>query len=420
MTRVLHLITGLGLGGAEHQLVLLARHLPVRCEVATLTGPATLAGELRELGVPVHDLGMAHNRDLKVLPRLVSLMRRGRYDAIHTHLYRACLYGRVAARAAGVRRIIATEHSLGDGHLEGRSITWPVRAMYRASERLGSATVAVSPTVERRLRDWGIPARRLVTIPNGLDPAAFAFDPVARGRVREALGIGPADFVVGTVGRLVRTKRVDVLIEAVERVPGARLLIVGDGPDAPRLHGLASASGDRVVFAGARQDVAAHLSAMDAFASPSAQETFGLSVLEALANGLPTLYTTCPAVEDLAGRPGGGPGEPPVRRLPGTAEAYAAALRELAERSATAPSTMAPSTTAPSTMAPSTTAPSTMAPSTTAPSAMAPSTMERPVPARPCAAAARAYAIDELVARLVALYQADHPGPMTTSEEAHP
>jgi glycosyltransferase involved in cell wall biosynthesis len=343
--------------------------------VATLTGPSTLADELRGLGVPVHTLGMAHNRDLKVLPRLVSLMRKGRYDAVHTHLYRACLYGRVAARAAGVRRIIATEHSLGDHHIEGRSTTWPVRALYRASERLGSATVAVSPTVERRLRDWGVPARRLVTIPNGLDPEAFAFDPLARARVREALGFSPADFVVGTVGRLVRTKRVGVLIEAVERVPGAKLLVVGDGPDAPRLRVLASAVRDRVVFAGARQDVGAYLSAMDAFASPSAQETFGLSVLEALANGLPTLYTTCPALQDLGERVGNGFADPPVRRIPDAVGAYAEALRELAAR---------------------------------------------PVTARPCAAAARAYAIDGLVDRLVTLYQADRPGPMTTSEEAHP
>ncbi|MFC5180022.1 glycosyltransferase [Actinomadura harenae] len=375
MTRVLHLITGLGLGGAEHQLVLLARHLPVQCEVATLAGPTTLAGELRGLGVPVHDLGMVHNRDLTVLPRLVSLMRRGRYDAVHTHLYRACLYGRVAARIAGVRRIIATEHSLGDRHIEGRDTTWPVRMLYRASEQLGSATVAVSPTVERRLRDWGVPARRVVTIPNGLDPVAFAFDPRARERVRHGLGLASGDFVVGTVGRLVPTKRVDVLIDAVARVPGAKLLVVGDGPDALRLHAMASAPGARVLFVGARQDVGAYLSAMDVFASPSEQETFGLSVLEALANGLPTIYTTCPALQDLAGRPPGPEGdEPPVRRVPGTAEAYAAALRELGDL---------------------------------------------PVTARSCAAAARAYAIDGLVARLVALYQVDRPGRMTTSEEAH-
>nr|WP_034488259.1 glycosyltransferase [Actinomadura oligospora] len=378
MTRVLHVITGLGLGGAERQLVLLARHLPVQCEVATLAGPTTLADELRDLGVPVHNLGMAHNRDLTVLPRLVSLMRSGGYDAVHTHLYRACLYGRVAARIAGIGRVIATEHSLGDGHIEGRDTTWPVRMLYRASERLGSATVAVSPTVERRLRDWGVPARRVVTIPNGLDPAAFAFDPVARERVRNGFGVAPGDFVVGTVGRLVPTKRVDVLIEAIAQVPDVKLLIVGDGPDAPRLHALASASGDRVIFAGARQDIGAHLSAMDVFASPSEQETFGVSVLEALANGLPTLHTTCPALQDLAGRPPGDqPGEPFVRRVPCTAGEYAAALLELGDL---------------------------------------------PFTARTCAAAARAYAVDGPVARLVALYQAerlDQPGLMTTSEEAH-
>src|SRR5690606_39492298 len=122
------------------------------------------------------EVGMRHNRDLAALPRLVRLIRRGRYDIVHTHLYRACVYGRVAARLAGAPRIIATEHSLGDGHIEGRVPSRGVRALYRATERLGSATVAVSPTVAARLRGWGVPPGPIVVIPNGIDAAAVAVD----------------------------------------------------------------------------------------------------------------------------------------------------------------------------------------------------------------------------------------------------
>lgn len=156
--RALHVITGLGVGGAEQQLRLLLRHLPVDCEVVTLTNPGAVADGLAADGVRVTHLGMAGNRDLGALPRLVRLIRAGGYDLVHTHLYRACVYGRLAARLAGVRAIVATEHSLGDSQMEGRPLTAGVRGLYLASERLGRTTVAVSPAVAERLRRWGVPA----------------------------------------------------------------------------------------------------------------------------------------------------------------------------------------------------------------------------------------------------------------------
>ena len=84
-----------------------------------------------------------------------------------------------------------------------------------------------------------------------------------------------------------------------------KLLIVGKGAEQEHLEQVAREQGvaDRVIFAGERHDVSAMLSAMDLFVASSKQETFGLSVLEALANGAPVLYTTCPALEGLdAGR----------------------------------------------------------------------------------------------------------------------
>lgn len=153
--RALHIITGLGAGGAEQQLRLLVRHLPGSHDVLTLTNPGQVADGLRRDGVRVAHLGMAGNRDTRALPRLVRFIRDGHYDLVHTHLYRACLYGRVAARMAGVRAVVATEHSLGQDQIEGRPLTTGVRTLYLAGERLGRATIAVSPAVAERLRRWG-------------------------------------------------------------------------------------------------------------------------------------------------------------------------------------------------------------------------------------------------------------------------
>jgi hypothetical protein len=147
--KVLHVITGLGAGGAEQQLRLLLRHLPpeYHCDVVALTNPGMVAAGLRADGVRVGNLAMRGNRDLSAVPRLVRLIRREGYDLVHCHLYRACVYGRIAARLAGVRSVVTTEHSLLADTLEGRPITLGVRALYQATELLGSTTVAVSDAV---------------------------------------------------------------------------------------------------------------------------------------------------------------------------------------------------------------------------------------------------------------------------------
>ncbi|ARF77507.1 glycosyl transferase [Kitasatospora albolonga] len=331
--RALHVITGLGVGGAEQQLRLLLRHLPVECDVVTLTNPGPVADGLRADGVRVVHLGMRGNRDLPAVGRLARLIRDGRYDLVHTHLYRACVYGRTAARLAGVRAAVATEHSLGRAEIEGRPLTRGIRALYLATERLGSATVAVSSTVAGRLRDWGVPADRIRLVPNGIDADRYRFDPDRRLAVRAALAIPEDAFVVGGVGRLVPGKRFDVAVRAVAALPGARLLLAGDGPEAGALRALAARLGaaDRITLlgecgaggAGPVPGVPALLSAVDTFVSTSREESFGLAAVEALAAGLPVLHDACPAIDDLSAAHA-----PGATRIAGSPDELTAVLRQ--------------------------------------------------------------------------------------------
>jgi glycosyltransferase involved in cell wall biosynthesis len=304
--RVLHVITGLAAGGAEHQLRLLLRRLPQDCEVVTLSHPGAVATAIRADGITVHELTMSSNRDVSAVAGLRRLMRAGRFDLVHTHLYRACVHGRVAARLAGVPRVVATEHSLGDGVIEGRRTNAAVRALYVATERLGHATIAVSESVAARLRAWGVPGERIEVIPNAIDAAEFRFDPQLRARTRARLGIAPGALVIGGVGRLEPTKRFQRLITAVRGIPEATLLLAGDGSARPALEQAARRAGvaDRVVFAGAVEHAREVLCATDVFASPSDQETFGLAVLEALACGLPVVYAACPPLDERAAAAG--------------------------------------------------------------------------------------------------------------------
>jgi glycosyltransferase involved in cell wall biosynthesis len=301
--KVLHLITGLGVGGAELQLRSVLQHTRHDAEVVTLYNPGPVADMIRADGHRVRSLGMTSNTQISALSALRRLIADGEYDVVHAHLYRSQIYGRPAAWIAGVPVIVSTEHSIGETHLERRKMTAGVRALYLATEAMSDMTIAVSGTVRERLVKWGVRPRKVAVIPNGVDLARVEFDATAREKVRGEFGIAPSDYVFGVLGRLEVTKQFDMVIEAAAPLlgDGRRLLIVGKGDERAHLEDVARRCGvaDRVIFAGERHDVAAMLSAMDVFVASSKQETFGLSVLEALANGAPVLYTTCPALDGL-------------------------------------------------------------------------------------------------------------------------
>jgi len=301
--KVLHVITGLDVGGAELQLDAVLQHTRHDADVVTLYNPGPVADRLRDHGITVRDLGMARNTELGALPRLYKIIRDGRYDVVHAHLYRAQVYARPAARLARTPVIVTTEHSIGETHIERRKMSASVRALYLASELTSDATIAVADVVRDRLVRWGVPARKITVIPNGLDFAALRFDPAARAAVREQFGIAPDAYVIGTLGRLDPNKRIDLAIEAAAPLLGDRckLLIVGRGEDSARLQAVTAKLGvaDHVIFGGYQADMTAMLSASDLNLTTSLQETFGLSVLEALSNGLPVLYTACPALDGI-------------------------------------------------------------------------------------------------------------------------
>jgi glycosyltransferase involved in cell wall biosynthesis len=301
--KVLHVITGLGVGGAELQLRSILQHTRHESDVVTLYNPGPVAEMITEDGGRVRDLGMTRNTELPALVRLTRMIRAGAYDVVHTHLYRSCIYGRLAARLAGTPVVVTTEHSIGETHLERRRMTVGVRALYLGTDLCSDATIAVSDAVAHRLTKWGVPPRKIELIPNGLDFNRVAFDAAARDKIRDEFNLPRDAYVLGVLGRLDPIKRFDLVIRAAAPLldDEHRLLIVGDGQIRPELEAEAARQGvaELVTFAGERHDVAAMLSSLDLFIASSEQETFGLSVLEALANGIPALYTTCPALEGI-------------------------------------------------------------------------------------------------------------------------
>ena len=270
---------------------------------------------------------MTRNTQVGALLRLRSIIADGRYDVVHTHLYRAQIYARPAARLARTPVVVTTEHSIGETHIERRKMTAGVRGLYLASELFSDATIAVSDVVKERLVRWGVPARKITVIPNGLETAALAFDPAARDRAREQFGIGPDTYVIGALGRIDENKRVELTIEAAAPMLGERckILVIGRGDYRAQVEAAAARLGvtDHVIFGGFQPDTAAMMAAFDLYVAASVQETFGLAILEAMANGLPVVYTVCPALDGIQ--------TSQARQVAGTVEAMRAEIRKAVE-----------------------------------------------------------------------------------------
>jgi glycosyltransferase involved in cell wall biosynthesis len=325
--KVLHVITGLDAGGAELQLSMLVRRTRHEADVVTLYNPGPVADRIRSDGISVRNIGMRRNTELPALLRLRRIIRAGRYDVVHAHLYRAQVYARPAARLAGTPVVLTTEHSIGETHIERREMTAGVRTLYMASELFSDATIAVSDIVRDRLERWGVTGKKITVVPNGLDVSELAFDPAARDRIRQQFGIAPNTYVIGALGRLDPNKRIDLTMEAAAPLLGeaCKILVIGRGEDQDRLTAAAARLGvtDNVIFGGYQSDTRAMLSAFDLYVASSVQETFGLSVLEALASGLPVLYTTCPALDGIQTER--------ARQVEGTATALRAEIRKEVE-----------------------------------------------------------------------------------------
>jgi glycosyltransferase involved in cell wall biosynthesis len=299
--RILLVADSLAVGGAERHVVALARGLAERGHVVTLacamSGP--LASSLDGTSVRVLPL-MARPAKREFSPAfalaLERLLRHERFDLVHAHMFASQVAAAAAVQETAVP-LVLTEHSEGTWQKE-----WD-RRLLAAAHQGASRSIAVSAGIEARLqRDLAVPADRIARIPNALPP--FGRDDVHRLLPRD-----PVRPLVGVVARLTPEKGVDVFLEAAALVapqnPGARFLIVGDGPERQRLEMRVDRFGitDRIHFLGAVPDARPVIASLDVLAVPSRSEGSPLVVLEAAALGTAVVAScTGDIPRQLAGR----------------------------------------------------------------------------------------------------------------------
>ena len=312
--KIAFLIRSLDRGGAERQLVLLARGLRrAGHEVGVLTfySGGALESELVSDGVPVIALRKSGRWNVfGFFARLVREVRRIRPDLLHSYLPTANLL------ALAVRPFVRSK------------VVWGVRSsfvdlgrfdaltglIYRVERRLGRFADLVVANSQAGIAVYGPDSSRTngVVISNGFDTAAFVPDAAAGAKVRAELGIGPGATVIGCVARIDPMKDHETLLEAtafaLRQIPTIRLVCVGGGAKktTERLRARANALGigDNVIWTGERSNLCALYNAFDLATLSSRGEGFPNVLGEAMACGVPCVASDVGAAAEIIGETG--------------------------------------------------------------------------------------------------------------------
>lgn len=300
--RVLQMIGYLSLdGGAERFALGLTTHLPQdRFEpwMCAPRGaePGAIAA-LAEAGIPFIDLGRRGRWDLHQTAGMMGLLRRERFDVLHTHMFGSNLWGALAGPAANVPVVIAHEHTWS---YEGQR--WRAWLDGRVIGRRASCFIAVSGAdADRMISIEKVPPQKVTVIPTALVPR----EPQARTDLRGELGLAADVPLVGTVCQLRRQKALEVLIDAhaqvLRSIPNAHLVITGDGEcrDEFERHARDTGMTGSTHFLGRRDDVDNILGSLDVAAMSSDFEGRPLFALECMANHTPLVATAVGGLPEM-------------------------------------------------------------------------------------------------------------------------
>ncbi len=281
--KVCHVSMTLLTGGLERLLVEFARRHRADTEprFVALDALGSPADDIRDSGHFADSLDFSQSGRLRTVRTLARMLRDEGINVVHTHNTYAHFFGSAAAKLAGIRAVINTQHGRGCGD------HWKDRLLFRIANRFASRIVGVSEDATRlcRLQD-SKSAAKMCCIWNGIDLGRFAF-------------AGPVDQPVAvSVARLSPEKDFPTLLKAVaivlRSVPDFRLRIVGEGSERPRMEHLIRELQieNHVTLVGASDDVPSELKRAGFYVASSRKEGVSLTLLEAMAVGLPVVTTS--------------------------------------------------------------------------------------------------------------------------------
>ncbi len=308
MFRVLHVVLSLHPGGTERLVLELVKRLSadIPMGVCCLDERGAWASELQDRGITVVELRRQPGFHPSIAQAVAGVIHEHHAPIVHAHHYSPFVYAALARIWRPRTRIVFTEH----GRVSDAPPSRKRRTANHLLARLSSATFAVSSDLRAHLIGEGFSPGAVRVIYNGIDVGPLP-DAAARWSARNALGIPAETIAIGTIARLDPVKKLDTLIRAVALTARDRpvfLLIIGDGPERRALEAAAaqSARPSAVRFLGHRDDARQVLAACDLFANSSISEGVSLTILEAMAAGLPVVATrvggTPEVIDETCGR----------------------------------------------------------------------------------------------------------------------
>lgn len=300
-TRVLHVVDSLDLGGAQVVIEQLVRHADrsrFSPEVVALHGRGAMRERLTRLDVPVHALS-PHKLVPLHLPRLLWLLATQRYDVVHCHLLWANLFAKPLAALCGRRIRINHDHC-------NDKLALPafLRALDRKVNALSTHIIAVSESTRAHLieREHIAPGR-VTTIHNGIDVNVNCPRPEQRAAARAKFALRENRFVIGGLGRLAFQKNfalfLDVAAAIAAKHPQVEFVIAGTGPDEAALRTQAKNLGIAVKFTGYLADPSELWPALDCFLLTSRFEGLPMTILEAMASGVPIVASDLDGMREI-------------------------------------------------------------------------------------------------------------------------
>jgi glycosyltransferase involved in cell wall biosynthesis len=313
MIKVLHIHTLSVISGSGLNVLDTVKRLKekgYKVEFASSPEGGSLIDEVASFGItvrPLRYLGREVNilKDPLALFELMLLIRRQRYDIVHTHNSKAGFIGRIAARIAGVPVVIHTIHGFSFHEYERP----PFRILYVLLERLAAKFSDALITVSTPLKEWGLRLgigkdAQYRVIPDGIDIERFKVN-TDSGIKRSELGIAADDLAVGLVAKLWDGKGHHTLIKAmpdiIKEVPRVKFIFVGEGYLRRNLENQVTTLGlkDSVLFTGFRKDIPEITSIFDLAVLPSFFEGLGRSLLEAMVLSKPVVATNVGGIPEV-------------------------------------------------------------------------------------------------------------------------
>ena len=296
--KVLQLISSGGYYGAENMLLnLCASQQKAGCQNSLMifynvhVPNVEFYERARRRGLSVRMVHCQGRADWRAVRQIEECIQEDGMQLLHTHGYKADLYGYVAARRSG-KPIVATCHNW----VGGTAALGIYNHLDRMALKRFHGVAAVSDSVAQRLLASGVPASKIRTIANGIDVQTFE-----RARPSPALNFDGSK-VVGMVARLDLRKGFEYLLRAARELCGAfpelKVVIVGEGPDRSEIEGMIQRLGlqSTVILAGQHSDMPAIYAAMDIFVLPSLNEGLPMTILEAMAASKPVIATRVGAI----------------------------------------------------------------------------------------------------------------------------